>query len=145
MLYKFSRRFRWLAAICAALLPLLVVSSVPVYAATPITQWTFEAGNLSSAVGTGTASNAGGTTLSGFNSGNPSGTNTVAWNTTTYPTQSTNSKTAGVQFAVSTVGYENVVFTYAHRHSNSSANTSVVQYSADGGTTFVDFHAVAKQ
>ena len=138
MHYKFTSLGRWLAALCIIILPLLAMSTTPVYAATTITQWTFESSTLTPASGTGTATYAGNTTLSGFNAGNPSGSSIAAWNTTTYPAQGTNNKTAGVQFVVSTVGYENIVFTYAHRHSNTAANTSVVQYSTDGGANFID-------
>lgn len=139
MTRSINSHIRLFVLLCLLLMVSLTVNQ-PAYAQTAvtITQWTFESSNLTPAVGTGTASYAGGTTLSGFNSGNPSGTTTVAWNTTTYPVQGTNNKTAGVQFAVSTVGYEDITVTYAHRHSNTSANTSVVRYSTDGGATFTD-------
>jgi hypothetical protein len=134
-----NSHIRLFVLLCLLLTAVLTVNQpASAQTAVTITQWTFESSNLTPAVGAGTASYAGGTTLSGFNSGNPSGTSTVAWNVTTYPAQGTNSKTAGVQFAVSTVGYEDITVTYAHRHSNTSANTSVVRYSTDGGATFTD-------
>jgi predicted extracellular nuclease/uncharacterized protein YjiK len=134
-----NSHIRLFVLLCLLLTAVLTVNQpASAQTAVTITQWTFEASNLNPAVGAGTASYAGGTTLSGFNSGNPSGTSTVAWNVTTYPAQGTNSKTAGVQFAVSTVGYEDITVTYAHRHSNTSANTSVVSYSINGGATFTD-------
>jgi predicted extracellular nuclease/uncharacterized protein YjiK len=131
-----ARRFVLLCLLLVA--SLLTNQPAQAQTAVTITQWTFEANDLNPAVGAGTASYVGGTTLSGFNSGDPSGTSGVAWNTTTYPAQGTNSKTAGVQFAISTVGYENITLTYAHRHSNTAANTSVVRYSTDGGATFTE-------
>jgi hypothetical protein len=102
-----------------------------------ITQWNFEAANLTASIGAGTASYVGGTTLSAFNSGNPLGTSTTGWNITTWPAQGTNNKTAGAQFAVSTSGYQDIKVTWAQRHSNTAANTSVLQYTTNG-TTWID-------
>ena len=102
-----------------------------------ITQWNFEAANLNASTGAGTASYVGGTTLSGFNSGNPLGTSTTGWNITTWPAQGTNNKTAGAQFAVSTASYQDIKVTWAHRHSNTAANTVVLQYTTNG-TTWTD-------
>ena len=41
------------------------------------------------------------------------------------------SKTAGVQFNVSTVGQMGITFTFENRHSNGAANTVVAQYTTD--------------
>ena len=130
MHYKFVRLGRWLAAICVAILPLLMVSSISVYAATTITQWTFEGDVTTPATGSGTATLIGGTTAT-FATGNGSGR---GWNTTTYPAQGTGNKTRGVQFQVSTLGFENITLTFDHRHSNTAARTVAVQYSTDGVT-----------
>lgn len=54
-----------------------------------------------------------------------------AWNSTGYPAAGTGSKTAGVQFNVSTVNQAGIIFRFEQRHSNTSANTYVAQYTAD--------------
>jgi len=53
------------------------------------------------------------------------------WNTTNYPSQGANPKTAGAQFRVSTLGYDNIQFVFDQRLSNTAANTWVVQYTVD--------------
>ena len=60
------------------------------------------------------------------------------WNTTTYPTQATGNKTAGAQFQISTVGWQDIEFFFNQRHSNTAANTVVAQFSVDGGVSFTD-------
>jgi predicted extracellular nuclease len=62
----------------------------------------------------------------------------AGWNTTDYPAQGTNNKTAGVQFQISTTGWQDIEFSFDIRHSNTAANTVVVQYSTDGGASFTD-------
>jgi|GEM_PF-182302 len=113
---------------------------------TNITQWNFNSptpdnstntGTLDPVVGTGTANLLG--TNASFAAGFPSGADdNSGWNTTNYPLSGTGNKTEGVEFRVSTVGFESVIFNFDIRHSNTSANTVVVQYSTDG-TNFVDF------
>jgi uncharacterized repeat protein (TIGR01451 family) len=116
----------------------------PAHALTTITQWTFDYNNTSTpppSTGTGTASLVGGTTAptspptySGF----PNVSGNFGWQTTTYPAQGTGNKTAGVQFQISTIGWQDIEFSFNIRHSNASANTIVVRYSTDGGSTFTD-------
>jgi predicted extracellular nuclease len=114
--------------------------------AATITQWTFDStppdGSTSTGIelpsqGSGTFSLVGGTTAT-YATGNGGGTDNSGRNTTNYPAQSAGSRTRGVEFAVSTVGFEAIAFAFDIRHSNTSANTIVVQYSTDG-TTFIDF------
>jgi len=81
-----------------------------------ITRWTFEGDTTDPAIGSGTASLIGGTTAS-FAIGNGSGR---GWNTTSYPAQGTGSGTAGVQFMVSTLNYENIVISFDHRASGTA-------------------------
>ncbi|MCL6510640.1 MAG: ExeM/NucH family extracellular endonuclease [Anaerolineae bacterium] len=103
---------------------------------TTIAQWTFDNDVTTPAIGSGVASLVGGTTATfatGFVGPRPPDS---GWNTTNYPAQGTGSGTAGVQFAVSTVGFTNIGFSFNIRHSNTAANTILVQYSADGGATF---------
>jgi predicted extracellular nuclease len=123
-------------------LALLALSS---HAAT-ITQWTFDSnpsdaststGTEIPAVGSGTFLLIGGATAT-YATGNGGGADNSGRNTATYPAQGTGDKTRGVEFAVSTVGFNAINLAFDLRHSNTSANTVVVQYSADG-STFTDF------
>jgi predicted extracellular nuclease len=145
---------RLLLALTALALLLASAFVVPQRAAatsTIITQWTFNSptpdgntatGTTAPAIGSGTASLVGGTTAT-FASGDASGGSTdpatgddSAWNTTTYAPQGTGDRTRGAQFAVSTVGYQNILFRFDLRHSNTAANTVALLYSTDGGVTF---------
>lgn len=116
--------------------------------ATIITQWDFNFGNdsntstgtLTPAIGTGTASLVGGTTAT-FASGDASGGSTdpnvgddSAWNLSTWAPQGTESGQRGAQFAVSTLGYFNVVVSWDQRHSNTVSRYFQFQYSTDGNT-----------
>ncbi|MBO9323311.1 MAG: endonuclease, partial [Roseiflexus sp.] len=142
--------------IAAAMLALLFAGMLgiaqPATATTTIiTQWTFNSptpdnntntGTTDPAIGSGIASLVGGTTAT-FASGDASGGSTdpatgddSAWNTTTYAPQGTQDRQRGVQFAVSTVGYQNILFSFDLRHSNTAANTVALLYSTDGGATF---------
>jgi len=114
-----------------------------------ITQWDFNGASATTvpggatsptpAIGGGTASLIGGTTanfasgISGTGSSDPVTTspNNYGWNTTNYAALGTEDKQRGVQFNVSTVGYQDIIFKYDHRHSNSSNNTWIVQYTTD--------------
>lgn len=101
--------------------------------ATTITQWNFNNSDLIPNTGTGTALLIGGTTgtfASGAVSTDPTQPG-FAWNTTGYPAVSSNPRTAGTQFNVSTAGFTNVGFRYDVRHSGTAANTYVVQYNPD--------------
>ncbi len=106
------------------------------FAQTIITQWNFEGSTLTPSTGTGTATLLPGNT-STFATGNPTG---IGWNTATYPAQGTNSGTAGVQYTVSTVGFQNIVFSWEQRHSNSASNRLRLKYTLNG-TTWLDFVA----
>jgi predicted extracellular nuclease len=116
----------------------------PAHALTTITQWTFDYANTSTpttSIGTGIASLVGGTTAPtspSTYSGFPNVTGNFGWQTTSYPTQGTGNKTAGVQFQIDTTGWQDIEFSFNIRHSNTAANTVVVQYSTNGGTSFTD-------
>ena len=123
-----------------AIIASVAIVAAPVNAAT-ITQWDFGSttGTLTPSTGLGTASNVG-STSSGF----ATGVTGQGWNTASYPASgdSANNKTAGVQFTVSTAGYQNITLTYGHRGSNTANNSSVVQYTLDatlGSPTWLDF------
>ena len=129
-----GRLLRPLAALALAVAPAWAAAQ------TTIAAWTFEPtpGSTTSpppSTGAGTASLVGGTTATyaaGFSSTN-------GWNTTNYPASGSANKTAGAQFAVSTAGYYAISFSFDIRHSNTAANTIVVQYSTAGCSgSFVD-------
>ncbi|MFQ3633728.1 MAG: endonuclease, partial [Roseiflexus sp.] len=149
-----SMTLRLLLTLTALALLLTGALAAPYRAAattTIITQWTFNSpvpdgstatGTTDPAIGSGTAALIGGVTAT-FASGDASGGSTdpatgddSAWNTTTYAPQGTGDRTRGVQFAVSTVGFQNIRFSFDLRHSNTAANTVALLYSTDGGVTF---------
>jgi hypothetical protein len=105
-------------------------------AQTNITVWDFNTLTPVPSVGTGTLTNLGGITFTyasgaaGGGSSDPAAVNN-AYNTTSYPAQGTAPKTAGVQIAVSTVGFQNIGFRFDQRLSNTANNTYVVQYTTD--------------
>ena len=118
-----------------------------------VTQWNFNSvtpdaatstGSTLPSVGSGTASVIGGVTTA-FASGDASGGSSdpavgddSGWQTTTYAAQGAGDKTRGVQFNVSTVGFQDVTVSYDLRHSNTSSRYELFQYSLDG-TSFTDF------
>ncbi|MDP2236571.1 MAG: choice-of-anchor D domain-containing protein, partial [Bacteroidales bacterium] len=95
-----------------------------------IAMWTFEGDVTTPEIGQGTAALIGGTSAT-FATGNGGGR---AWNTSTYPLQSTNSGTAGVKFMVSTVGYENITVTFDQRASGTASRWVEAHYTIDGTT-----------
>jgi hypothetical protein len=111
----------------------------PAHALTTTTQWTFDYNNTSTpppSTGTGTALLVGSNTTAP--SGSFAGLPGNGWQTTDYPTQGTGDKTAGVQFQISTLSWKDIEFSFNIRHSDTAANTVVVQYSTDNGTSFTD-------
>ena len=112
-----------------------------------IAQWNFSNTNGSTtspapSTGSGLASLVGGTIPASpvwatGSSTDPNPTNS-GWNTTSYPSQGTGNKTAGVQFKVSTLGWQNLVIRWDMRASNTGSKYSRLQYTTNG-TTFIDF------
>jgi hypothetical protein len=115
------------------------------------TQWNFDAGGLdadhpATSTGTGVASHIGGTTntaaISGgafpSQSGSSDTTAGASWSSVGYPDQSTNDKTAGFEFDVSSANYAGITFKYDGRVSGANSRYTIIQYSTDGGTTWVD-------
>lgn len=114
-----------------------------------ITQWNFNSvsadadtatGSTTASVGSGSASLIGGVT-GGFGSGASNGgssdpvvSDDTGWQTTGYAAQGSGDATAGAEFLVSTVGYENIIVSYDLRHSNTSSRFELVQYTLDGST-----------
>lgn len=116
-----------LVQILAAMTFLLLQLITPLQGQQVITQWNFDASNLIPNIGEGSASNVGGTS-SAFATGLPG----QGWNTSAYPTQGTNSGLAGVQFLVSTLGYQNVTIAFDHRASGTASRWAEIQYTLDG-------------
>lgn len=117
-------------------------------AADIITQWTFNSnppdtssssGTNQPATGAGSVSRIGGIsqTFAGGATLDASSTDNSAINTASYPAQGTSNKTAGLEFRVSTVGYESIVVAWEHRGSGTASRYTRIQYSADG-VNFVD-------
>jgi hypothetical protein len=101
--------------------------------ATTIAQWNFDSNSIVPSAGSGTASLIGGTTAT-FTAGNGAGS---GWNTTSYPAQSTASGTAGVQFAVSTLGQSNIAISFDHRASGTASRFASIEYTTDGTSWIV--------
>ena len=135
---------------------LVVVNSLT--AQTTITQWNFNSnpadaststGSTIPSIGAGTLTTIGGvaaTFSSGSNSGGSSDPaltdNTGLGLSNSWPAQGTNNKTAGIQFAVSTVGHTGIMINFDLRHSNTGPKHFTVQYTTDVNATtpvWVDF------
>ncbi len=113
-----------------------------------IARWDFNATNSlvvtapTASTGTGTGSLRNGTTAS-FPSGTFSdpagapGADNSGWNTTSYAPQATSNKTSGVQFNVSTLGYQNILLAWEQKHSPTASKYTRLQYTTDG-SSFVD-------
>lgn len=125
---------------------LLAASVLPGTAET-LAQWNFNStppdgtnstGSLTPSTGAGTASLAGGANAT-FAAGatQDSGADNTGWNTSSYPTQGASNKTDGVQFRVSTLGFETIVISWEQRDSATASRYTRLQYSADG-THFLD-------
>ena len=120
-----------------------------------LAEWNFNSNPPDTAVNTGTTNTSLGIGMAGLVGGatatfatgstavDPAGTtDNSGWNTAGYPAQGAGNKTRGVQFAVSTEGYESIVVTWEHRNSNTASRYGRFQYSLDG-VNFVDFAVIA--
>ena len=116
-----------------------------------ITQWTFNSvvadgntgtGSSLPSVGTGALTLLGGVTSPSFNSGtgssDPAASDNSGLQTTTFAAQGAGNNTRGIQVKVDSTGFEDVVFSYDLRHSNTSSRYELAQYSLDG-VQFVDY------
>lgn len=126
--------------------------SITATAQTTIALWDFNSvvndattstGATTPLTGAGTIALIGGTTatFASGNSNDPNTTDNSRWNTTTYPAQGTNPKTAGIQIQVNTVGQSNIYLECWQRLSNTSSNTWVLQYTLDhtaGSPVWID-------
>lgn len=108
---------------------------------TVITAWDFEAAIDAPSTGTGSntliGSFAGGTTGTGSNTGCSQQSGTGAWQIGTAAPGETN-ESSGIEFKASTVGFENILFEYDHRTSNSGTRTTRIQYTLNG-TDWLNF------
>jgi endonuclease/exonuclease/phosphatase family metal-dependent hydrolase len=137
----------FVGSVTSAAAVLTIVFTNPVVFA----QWNFNSvppdgstttGTTAPSVGSGTASLVGGATAT-FATGDTTfdpagGTDNSGWNTTTYPAQGTGNKSRGAQFAVSTLGKQNIVVSWSSQSSNTGSKYGRLQYSTNG-TDFLDF------
>jgi 2',3'-cyclic-nucleotide 2'-phosphodiesterase (5'-nucleotidase family) len=105
-----------------------------------LAQWTYEplqgaAATPTPNVGSGSSavvgSMTGATTATGSTTGCAQATGTTAWAIGTASPGATN-ESSGAEFRTSTVGHENIVFSYDHRLSNTATRTARIQYTLDG-------------
>jgi hypothetical protein len=126
------------------LLSLVVVFCGDVARGEIITQWNFNTitpGNIATALpstGSGSISLIGGTTTptsgsTGTGSSDTASPN-LAFQTTTYAAQGTGDLSRGVQYGVSTVGFQDIRVTWDQRHSNTSSRFWALLYTTDGST-----------
>ncbi len=88
-------------------------------------------------IGSGSSAIVGSMTGAGTSTGSNTGcaqvTGTTAWAIGT-AAPGTSNESSGVEYRTSTVGHENIVFSYDHRLSNSATRTARIQYTLDGST-----------
>jgi hypothetical protein len=121
-----------------------------------ITEWNFNSptpdasvttGTTSPSIGVGTITLVGGTSASfatGSTADTLSSTDNSRYVITTFPASGALSKTAGIQFDVSTLGYTDISFAYQIRHSNTAANTHALLYTLDSRATTPDWVEAAQ-
>jgi hypothetical protein len=125
----------------------LVITLSAAAQAAVVTQWNFNSnpadanvatGSLTPNIGSGTAlllNGVAGSFASGTSNGgssDPAAADNTGWGTTTYAAQGTASGQSGVQFNVSTVGFQGVTITWDQRNSNTSSKYGQLLYSIDG-------------
>jgi len=103
---------------------------------TVIAQWNFNAESLDPSLGQGTATLLGNvtSTFATGSAGDSGSTSNRALSIAGFPAQGKAARTAGVQFAVDTTGYENIVVWWDQRFSSTASRRAVFQMSADGET-----------
>lgn len=102
------------------------------YGQTTICAWSFNSSNTTPSIGNGSASIYG-----NLNASFPSNNGGKCWQVTNFANQSTQSGTRGIGFNVSTVGYTNIELNFEQRASGSSSRWVQLDYSLDGGSTWV--------
>lgn len=112
---------------------------VSLAAADPLAFWNFNDSDTNADGGLFASSSSialiGGTTAT-FASGSPQDSSATnrAYNTTTYPTQGTNNRSAGIQFSVPTTGYYQIKIRFDLRWSNTASKFVRLQYTTDGSS-----------
>lgn len=132
----------------ALLLAVIFCLTPKINAAEIIAQWTFNDTNSPAsapapALGIGYAMAVGGISSSYVSgaSADKGGTN-KAWNSKSYPAIDAGNKSAGVEFHVSTVGYENITLSWYQENSSTASRYTRLQYTVDG-TTYQDAEVIA--
>lgn len=97
-----------------------------------IAQWTFDASTTNPDIGSGVATNIGGTS-SAF----ATGVSGQGWNTSQYPAQGTGSGSAGVAFFVDLTGYQDITLSFFHRASGTASRWAQIDYTTNGGLSWV--------
>jgi hypothetical protein len=112
--------------------------------ATRLTRWDFNDTNtLDASFGNGSASLVGLGNAASFAGGTFSdpagapGTANSGWNPTGFALQGSSNKLTGVQFNVSTVGFQDIMLVWEQRQSDTASKYTRLQYSSDG-VNFVD-------
>jgi uncharacterized protein (TIGR02597 family) len=116
--------------------------SVFVGSSTVIAQWNLNDTNIvdssptspTPSAGSGTITLIGGTSGVFVSGTGSSDTNSVnnAWNTSAYPASGGANKSAGAQFTVSSVGYENIRFVWDQKNSSTGSKYVRLQYTTNG-------------
>ncbi|SFD83085.1 lamin tail domain-containing protein [Spirosoma endophyticum] len=143
--------FRPLSICLALLLNWAFLSGVQ--AQTTVVQWNFNSptpdantatGTTTPSTGTGSLTTVGGTTAS-FASGDASGGSTdpatgddSGLGITAFSAQGTGDKTRGIEFSTSTTSFQSLTVSWDQRFSNTAPNLARLQYSVDGGVTYLD-------
>ncbi len=121
---------------------LIISSNYAFLAQSNVATWDFNSNPSDANTATGTTTATSGTagisliggTTSTFAAGylaDPNLTDNSGLNLSTWPAQGTNPKTAGVQFEVSTLGFNKIGIEFWQRLSNTAPNTWVLQYTTD--------------
>ncbi len=131
----------------AAIVATEVATSFTASGALVVARWNFNSttpdgstitGTLTPSTGSGTASALGGVSTSfsdGTSSSDPAAnTDDSAWALASFPTQGSGNRSAGVQFTVSTLGYENIVVQWDQRQTSTSSRYVRLLYTIDGST-----------
>lgn len=138
--------------LATALATVLISATAASAQITTITEWNFQIvsegvtnGTSTPSIGTGTVTTIGGVSNPGFNSGSGS-TDPLqpgfGYQTDSYPAQGAGGGTAGVRFDLSTAGfttddYDGVRITFDLRLSNTSSRWFRLDYTVDGGSSWV--------
>lgn len=114
------------------LLSFLLGTSIIGFGQQVLTKWTFDRSDLVPDLGNGTL-----TLLGGIGNTFAGGTSGSGLNTNRYPVQGNASGTAGIECALSTVGYQHIRFRFNHRASGTASRYALIDYSIDAGQNWI--------